>query len=264
MDPSPRRLAPPGPLLIGVSLKMYFDPARSVAWSREVAAIAASHPAVRDGAVEVFVLPSLPSVPAVLEVLRDGPVAVGAQDLFWEDRGAYTGGVSGADLKALGCRYVEVGHAERRRWFGEDDGTVHRKLAAALRNDLTPVLCVGERSRGTTDAAVEECLAQLESAVFGVLEPPGGGSIVVAYEPEWAIGQREAADAAHVRAVAGRIREHLAAHRWLGASRVIYGGSAGPGLLPRLGDAVQGLFLGRFAHDPDALRSILDDAMALG
>lgn len=251
------------PLLIGVSLKMYFDPARSVAWSREVAGIVRGHRAVLDGAAEVFVLPSLPSLTAVLHELQGSSVAVGAQDLFWEDRGAVTGGISGADLWALGCRYAEVGHAERRRYFGEDDATVRRKLGAALRNGLVPVLCVGERTPGEVGAAAEECLARLDAALAG-LEPEAAATpLVVAYEPEWAIGQQQPADPAHVAAVVSHLRARLDAQPWRHGARVIYGGTAGPGLLPRLGDAVQGLFLGRLAHDPEALGLILDDAIAL-
>ena len=249
------------PLVVGVSLKMYFDIARTEAWSRRIAAIAAGHPAVVDGVVEVFVLPSLPALPAVAAALEGSPVSFGAQDLFWEDSGAYTGGISGADLRALGCTWVEVGHSERRRYFGEDDVTVNLKTAAALRHGLVPVLCVGERTRGGVDAAGDECVAQLESALSGLAAPDA--PIVVAYEPEWAIGRAEAADADHVLAVTGRIGGFLRAQRSVGPARVVYGGSAGPGLLPRLDGGVQGLFLGRFAHDPEALQLILDDAMAV-
>ncbi len=263
MDPLPPRPGATPPLVIGVSLKMYFDPARSVAWSRSVGRIAAEHAAVQGGAVELFVLPSLPALPAVLDVLRGTAVAVGAQDLFWEDRGAYTGGVSGADLKALGCTYVEVGHVERRRWFGEDDVTVNLKLAAALRNGLTPVLCIGERVDQGPAAAIEECIAQLESSLDGLDGPVGAAPLVVAYEPEWAIGRDESAEPDHVRAVTASIAAHLEADRRLRGSTVVYGGSAGAGLLPRLQGAVGGLFLGRFAHEPAKLVRILDEAMAV-
>ena len=250
-------------MLIGVSLKMYFDIAGAVDWSRRIGAVARAHEAVRGGAAEVLVLPSLPALPAVVDVLAGAPVAVGAQDLFWEDQGAFTGGVSGADLKELGCSHVEIGHVERRQYFGENDLMINLKLTAAYRNGLVPVLCVGERVEGPPDAAAAACIAQLESALYGVAPPAGIGTLVVAYEPEWAIGRAEPAGAAHVGLVAERIADHLASHRWLRDPRVIYGGSAAPGLLPRLGRAVQGLFLGRFAHDPEAFRSVLDDVMAV-
>ncbi|MDQ1530041.1 MAG: triosephosphate isomerase [Microbacteriaceae bacterium] len=248
--------------VIGVSLKMYFDPERSAAWAKRVAAIAAGHPDVRDGGLRLFVLPSLPALPVVLEELRGTGIEVGAQDLFWEDRGPYTGGVSGADLAAVGCTLAEIGHAERRRHFGETDATINRKVAAAVRNGLTPVLCVGERVRGSAADASAECLAQLESALADLPPLTGNASLIVAYEPEWAIGVQEAAAPAHVDAVTADLREVLDRAAWPGGTSVIYGGSAGPGLLPQLGSAVDGLFLGRFAHDPDALGAILDDALA--
>ena len=140
-------------LMVGVSLKMYFDPARTASWVREVAERTAQHDAVRSGRVHLFVLPSLPALPAAVAALAGTGVAVGAQDLFWADRGPYTGGVSGLDLRAIGCTYVEVGHAERRRVFGEDDAVIRLKLAAAFRSGLTPVLCVGEAARSTAGPA---------------------------------------------------------------------------------------------------------------
>lgn len=250
-----------GPI-IGVSLKMYFDPDRSVEWARRVAGIAREHPATSTGRVRLFVLPSLPALILVREAIGTAPVEVGAQDLFWEDRGPYTGGVSGADLKALGCTLAEVGHAERRRWFGETDEVVRHKLAAALRHRLTPVLCIGERAGGVR-AAAEECAAQLESALAGIPQPDAA-PLVVAYEPEWAIGAERAASPEHVAGVAGRLRAVLDGRPGFAGSRIVYGGSAQPGLLPRLAGSVDGLFLGRFAHDPEVLRPILDEALALG
>jgi triosephosphate isomerase len=88
----------------------------------------------------LIVLPSFPSLPEVLSIFAGTAVEVGAQDLFWEDRGPYTGAVSGADLRQIGCSYVEVGHVERRRVFGEDNKVASRKLTAALRNGLTPII----------------------------------------------------------------------------------------------------------------------------
>ena len=136
---------------------------------------------MRDGRVEVVVLPSFPMIPATLAAFAGTPVAVGAQDLMWQDRGAFTGAVSGVDLRALGCRYVEVNHAERRRVFHEDDGIVRAKLAAAVRTGLVPIFCVGEREQGPVDAAVADCTAQLSSALEGV-ECDDPVQLVVAYE----------------------------------------------------------------------------------
>lgn len=243
-------------MTLGVSLKLYLDIDESAAWAAEIAQRTRAHPAVLSGQVRLFVLPSVPALHRVIEAIGDAPVAIGAQDLFWEDRGAFTGGVSGADLASLGCRYVEVGHAERRRIFGEDDITIRRKFAAAVRNGLTPVLCIGEERRQDADAAAAVCIAQLDSAATDVA---GLDELIVAYEPEWAIGQPEPAPAEHVMAVAERLRAHLD-RRGVDRAAVIYGGSAKPGLLSALGTSVDGLFLGRFAHDPDSFAYMIDEA----
>lgn len=262
--PSAQAPKPGRPAVVGISLKMYFDPQRSATWARRIAEIAKTHPATVHNAVRLFVLPSLPALSAVLAAVGDADVEVGAQDLFWEDRGPYTGGVSGADLAAIGCTLVEIGHAERRRYFGENDATVNLKVVAAVRNGLTPVLCVGERAIGTAADAAAECLAQLESALSGLPPLADDASLVVAYEPEWAIGVQEPASPGHVDVVAAQLQAFLDDLEWPGGFSIIYGGSAQPGLLPQLGSSINGLFLGRFAHDPEALIWVLDEAMALG
>jgi triosephosphate isomerase len=213
--------------------------------------------------VQVFVLPSFPVLAPVSRVLAGGPVRLGAQDLFWEDRGAYTGEVSGEDLAELGCAYVEIGHAERRRLFHEDDERLAAKVRAARRNDLTPVLCVGERDRGDSSAAIAEVLTQLAGMLPDAgTDRPSAAPVLVAYEPEWAIGARRPASPEHVGAVTRAIRSWLSGHPALAGSRVLYGGSAGPGTLTELADDVDGLFLGRFAHEPEALLAVVEEAHA--
>ena len=246
---------------IGVSLKAYLDPGQTSAWAIRVAEIATSNDAILSGAVEMFVMPAMPSFANTQRALAHTPISVGAQDLFWADRGAYTGGISGADLRDVGCRFVEVGHYERRRYFGEDDQTINLKVAAAFRNSLTPVLCVGEPEEVSSAVTVEHCIAQLESALHGLGPGGEGKSLIVAYEPEWAIGGTRPATFDHINAVAQKIHEHLSGYSWIDNVRVIYGGSAQPGLLPQLSADIDGLFLGRFAHDPETLFTILDDAM---
>jgi len=223
---------------VGVSLKMYFGHAQAVDWFDRVAALE-----VPKG-VELFVIPSFLAVPAAVDRFAETSITVGAQDLFWEDSGAFTGEVSGAELAELGVGVVEIGHAERRRMFGETDETVALKVAAALRNGITPVLCVGEVSKGAPGEAVAFCLDQLGDAP--------AGEVIVAYEPVWAIGAAEPAPADYIRAVTSELKKT--------GHTVIYGGSAGPGLLTELGDDVDGLFLGRFAHDVGALAAVLDEA----
>ncbi|MBG6240034.1 triosephosphate isomerase [Mycetocola sp. CAN_C7] len=247
------------PVTVGVSLKMYFGHARARSWFGRVAELGRSHESVTSGAVELFIIPSFVSIPAALDAVAGTRVIVGAQDLFWEDDGAYTGEVSGVELAELGVGVVEVGHAERRRIFGETELVVADKAAAALRNGIAPVLCIGEIERVAPDAAADEVVRQLESA----LADAPTGRVIVAYEPVWAIGAAEPADADHIRIVCARLRRVLASLDGRDGSSVIYGGSAGPGLLTDLGSDVDGVFLGRFAHDPEALASVLDEAAEL-
>jgi triosephosphate isomerase len=248
--------------IVGVSLKMYFSHARTVEWCRAVAQIARDHRSVIDGNAELFVVPGYLSVPAAHEILGDR-VAVGAQDLSTEDAGAFTGEVSGARIAEIGCSVVEVGHAERRRLFGENDGVVRAKTTAALRNGLTPVLCLGETHRGDPADAASACIRQFDDAVSGARRDGLLGRIIVAYEPAWAIGAAQPASAEHIRAVCGPLREHVREQAGGQRSAVIYGGSAGPGLLTEINDAIDGVFLGRFAHDPAAIVEILDEVQAL-
>lgn len=249
------------PTVIGVSLKMYFDHVQTIAWATQVADIARRHEAILSGCVELVVLPSFTTLTSVVDAFEGTAVSVGAQDLFWSDRGAFTGEVSGVDLAAIGCRFVEIGHAERRRIFSETDEMVAGKVAAALRNGLTPVLCVGETSRMDATLAAAACIDQLRSALDVVEAETDIESIVVAYEPEWAIGADAAASPAHIAEVCARMSEWLLAHPIVSTGRVIYGGSAGPGLLTQLGASVDGLFLGRYAHDPRSLHLVLDETL---
>ncbi|GAP58956.1 triosephosphate isomerase [Arthrobacter sp. Hiyo1] len=117
--------------IIGVSLKMYFGYERTLEYCREVASIADAHPAVRSGEVELFVLPAFPVLADAGRLLETSGAGTGAQDIFWEDEGAYTGEVSGKMVAEIGGSYVEIGHAERRRIFGEDHRVIGLKTAAA-------------------------------------------------------------------------------------------------------------------------------------
>jgi triosephosphate isomerase (TIM) len=243
---------------IGVSLKMYFGHVDARRWFARVAELAAAHPAIAEGRIEFFVIPTYLQVLPALEAFAGTRTLVGAQDVSAWDHGAYTGEIGAPELFEVGVRVAEIGHAERRRLFGETDEDVAAKVAASLRSGITPVLCLGEADRFDPDAAAEATVAQLHAA----LEGAPAGRIIVAYEPVWAIGASEPAPVAHIATVAQRLRAELASLDDHDGSTVIYGGSAGPGLLAELGDSVDGLFLGRFAHDPDALAGVLDEAAA--
>ncbi len=170
--------------------------------------------------------------------------------MFWEDAGPYTGAVTADLLAELGVSLVEVGHAERRRIFAETDEVIAAKCAAAARHHITPLLCVGEQRQGSPAEAIAAASAQLAAA--------NAPTALVAWEPVWAIGAERPADAGYIREVCNGLRGSL------DGRRLIYGGSAGPGLLAELGDAVDGLFLGRFGHDPAALAAVIDEAAPVG
>ena len=247
-------------MIIGTSFKLYLNRAETLAWVRAAADIATRHPAVAGGNVDLVIFPSMPVIEGGMAAGEGAPLAFGAQDLFYEDRGAFTGAVSGADLAELGLRYAEIGHAERRAVFGETDAVIARKVAAAARNGLTPWLCIGEPEAGDSDAAAAYCVAQLEACLAEVSTVT---KLVVAYEPVWAIGQATSAGADHITAVTAALRRRLMSARQIADARIVYGGSAQPGTLTELGEAVDGLFLGRFAHDTQAFARIVDEAAAL-
>jgi triosephosphate isomerase len=181
-------------------------------------------------AVEVAVLPPFPHLRSV-QTLVDGDklrLCYGAQDLSEHDAGAHTGDVSGAMLAKLGCTYVVVGHSERRQFHGEDDALVNRKVKAAFRHGLVPILCVGEgldvRNEGQH---VEHTLSQLDGAVAGA-RPENAALLVVAYEPVWAIGTGAVATPEDAQEVCAAIRgrlETLFSAELAGAVRILYGGS---------------------------------------
>jgi triosephosphate isomerase (TIM) len=177
---------------------------------------------------EVVLFPSFTALEPVADAIDGRAVGYGAQDLCWEDAGAFTGAVSGAQIADIGCEYVIVGHSERRTIFGESDEIVARKITAAYRNNLKPLLCVGEtqeeRDEGRTDAKIS---GQLQSALKG-LSKEQAALLTVAYEPLWAIGTGKTATAADAQAVCLRIRselEELFGEDVTRHIRVLYGGS---------------------------------------
>jgi len=211
--------------------------------------------------VEFFVTPTYPAIPAVLEIMEG--LTVGAQDISAEQYGPFTGEVSGTELYELGCRVVEVGHAERRALYCETDEVVAAKVRAALRCGLVPIVCIGEKERRGIDEAMSETTEQVRSALAAARLGGERGRVIFAYEPNWAIGAEQSAEPSYIREICARIREELELDQEFPGADLIYGGSAGPGLLPQVASVVSGLFLGRFAHDPSAVARILDEAWAL-
>jgi len=168
-----------------------------------------------------------PYLTAAGQALGGSQVALGAQDLCQFDDGAYTGGVSGAMLADCGCRYVLVGHSERRTVFGEADDVVAAKFAQAQKHGLTPILCVGETLAERESGATESIVARQLDAVIRRGGPEALKKSVIAYEPVWAIGTGKTATPEQAQAVHAYIRGRLAAaESQLGAAMtLLYGGS---------------------------------------
>ncbi len=230
--------------LLGVSLKMYLSASATRRWMADVRKIVDARPQSAD----IFVLPTFPLLESTLSTLAGSGIAVGAQDVAASPEGAQTGQVSAAVLAELGCKYVVVGHAERRNRGGDDDATVVGKARQAVEHGLVPVVCSGEPTDVGPAGAINFCRTQLAP----VLAACSGAPVVVAYEPVWAIGAARPAPPAHVRIVAEGLRPVV------GDASLLYGGSAGPGLFGELGGTVDGLFLGRRAHDPAGFAAVLD------
>ena len=171
----------------------------------ELAKAIVSHTAEM-GDADAIVCTPFTHLVSVAEVIKDSPVKLGAQDLYWEKSGAFTGQISADMLKSVGCDYVIIGHSERRQFFGETDETVNKKTKAALQAGLTPIVCVGEllheRESNQTQNVVE---TQIRGAFEGLLKEDAG-KLVLAYEPVWAIGTGKVATPAQAQEVHAFIR----------------------------------------------------------
>ncbi|KAF6240848.1 hypothetical protein HO173_000640 [Letharia columbiana] len=236
--------------LVGVNLKMYFDAPSTTAYITAIAKFVAPPASISTG---IFILPSYPCLASASDLLDMTPqVILGAQNCHAEDSGAYTGEISPLMLKQVGCRIVCLGHAERRRApFNETDEVVATKAEAVVRNGMIPLVCIGEKSRSGimsegVGIAVRECSPQVMSVLRAV---PGDAPIIFAYEPVWAIGAQEPASADHVLAVVKSLKQLIGTVEERADVRILYGGSAKPGTWGTLKEGVDGLFLGRFAHD---------------
>jgi triosephosphate isomerase (TIM) len=181
-------------------------------------------------AAEVVVLPPFTALRSVQTLVAGDKLRIGygAQDLSQHDKGAYTGDVSGPMLAKLGCGYVLAGHSERRQYHNEDDALVNAKVKAALRNELTPVMCIGERLPARQAGEhLPVCLTQLDGGLAGLPAEQVAG-LVIAYEPVWAIGTGEVASPEDAQEVCAAIRGRISEGRGdeVAASvRILYGGS---------------------------------------
>jgi triosephosphate isomerase len=213
--------------------------------------------------VEKVVCPPFVFLALAGQELADSSIKVGAQNVYWEEEGAYTGEVSPPMLADL-CEYVIIGHSERRKYFGESDETVNRRLQAALAHGLRPIMCVGEtleeREAGRTE---EVLLRQVRGGLAGVDMPLG---FVLAYEPVWAIGTGVPATGAMANEAVGLIRREVASlygGELAEAARIQYGGSVTPDNISEFMSEPQidGALVGGASLKADAFASIVEQTV---
>ena len=183
--------------------------------------------------MDVAVCPPFIAIPAVVALTKDTAIEVGGQNLFWEKSGAYTGEISGAMLKSAGCKYVIIGHSERRQYFGETNATVNKRLNAAFDAGLIPIVCVGETLEERESEKTFDIVAtQLKEGLAGLsVASRPLDTLVIAYEPVWAIGTGKTATKEQAQEVHAFIRKQLATlfgSVLADQIRIQYGGSVKP------------------------------------
>lgn len=198
--------------------------------SEGVALVKAITPLVKDATCDVVVCVPAIDIPAVSEALKGTNIMLGAENVHFAEKGAYTGEISAAMLKEYGVKYVIIGHSERRQYFGETDETVNKRTLTALKAGLTPIVCVGETLEERETGKTEEVLyRQIKEGLNGVEDIT---ALVVAYEPVWAIGTGKTATAAQANETIGFIRKTLGelfCEKCAAKVRIQYGGSMNAG-----------------------------------
>jgi triosephosphate isomerase len=248
------------PLIAG-NFKMFKTVAETVAYIIELRVLAKD---VRG--VEIVIAPPFTAIAAAANAVKDGSIAVSAQDMHWEREGAFTGEVSAGMLREAGARYAIIGHSERRTLFGETNGTVNKKTHAALAGGLVPIVCIGEtldqRDRNETMAVLD---AQIKEGLDGLTGEQLSG-MVLAYEPVWAIGTGRNATPAQAGEAHHHIRQRL--KQWFGLEasercRVLYGGSVKPDNIARLAAQpdVDGALVGGASLDAKSFFAIIQGAL---
>lgn len=246
---------------IGTSWKMN----KTLSQAQEFATRLATADQSRDDRIQCFVIPPFTAVREVQQILDDTSVKVGAQNMHWDDAGAWTGEVSPVMLKDCQLDIVELGHSERRAHFGETDETVGLKTAAAIRNGLIPLICIGETLEERESGRAQEVLeAQVTGALSGI-PASDQAEILLAYEPVWAIGDKgipatsEYADArqSEIIEVAGKLLDRRIS--------CLYGGSVNPENCEELIACkhIDGLFIGRSAWNVEGYLNILSKCSAV-
>ena len=212
--------------------------------------------------VDVMIAPPFTALALVSDLLKKTRISLGAQNLFWEAEGAYTGEISASMLVSAGCRYVIVGHSERRQYFGETDETVNQKIKAVVTNDLIPVMCVGESE---TERESKETFSVLDRQVQKGLKGFSADemeTLVMAYEPVWAIGTGKTATADQAQEVHLFLREMLEkkfGNNLAKSIRILYGGSVKSDNIKELMTMpdIDGALIGGASLEPETFSKIV-------
>lgn len=243
--------------LIAGNWKMFKTGAESIATASKLAELASD---VVD--TDIMIAPTFLSLPLVFQAVAGSKVRVGAQNLFYESEGAYTGEVSAPMVKAAGADYAIIGHSERRQYFGETDVTVGKKIAAALKSDLIPILCIGETEAQREEEKTFSVLDKQVNDGLKDFDPDDLGTLVIAYEPVWAIGTGKTATPDQVAQIHAYIRE-LVDKKFGNAlamsMRILYGGSVKPenvSKIMKIND-VDGALVGGASLDADTFIKII-------
>ena len=268
------------PRLVLISTKAYFSPQKTLSYLDEMLDTASGILPLPTDDLLLALIPDFitlyPCVQRINSVQPSSQLLLGAQDCHTSaSYGAYTGSVVPALLRDIGgITIVELGHAERRRDFYETDATTASKVAAATECGLVPLVCVGEKavppSGGPMSMAIGNAMREIGPQVQSALTAvPKNAPVIIAYEPVWAIGAAKPATVDFVGPVVVAIRNEIAeierCHgREQGITRVVYGGSAGPGLWSEggLSNYVDGMFLGRFSHEITGVKKVVDEVLS--
>ncbi len=211
---------------------------------------------------EVMIAPPFTAISSVSDIVKGTNVSLGAQNLFWENEGAYTGEISSAMLRAAGCEYVIIGHSERRQFFGETDETVNKKIKSAILSKLKPILCVGESEK---ERDSKDTFSVLDKQVTTGLKRSLSESwqlLVIAYEPVWAIGTGKTATSEQAQEVHQFLRsliEKIFGILLAKSIRILYGGSVKPDNIAELMSMpdVDGALVGGASLDAETFSKIV-------
>jgi triosephosphate isomerase len=211
---------------------------------------------------EVVFCPPMPLLPLAVSQYKNLRASFGAQNVFWEESGAYTGEVSPLMLRDIGAQYVIIGHSERRNLFGETDQNVSRKVKAAVKVGLKPIVCIGESLMDLRSNRTEEVINEQVSSALSGLDPSDARRIIIAYEPVWAIGSGLSATSAQAKEVAMQVRKltgELYSLKIARELRILYGGSVNPDNVDGFTDSyiIHGALVGNASLDPEMFASII-------